>query len=151
VEVKLDNLRIRAATIDDIPGIVEVANTSMRLGEDVGFGGTGVPVNIRDVESEWKAPNLWKNHEIYIAELDDRIVGLVKLEDHVSELELVDIDVPIEFQGKGIGTRIVQFVEDRGRRRGNSAVTCGTSRNAEGVPWKSLPWWKHLVYVVTHE
>ncbi len=27
----------------------------------------------------------------------------------------------------------------------------GTSRNADGVAWKSLPWWQHRGYRITHE
>ena len=46
---------------------------------------------------------------------------------------------------------MVRFVEERARREGNRAVTLGTSRNAAGVPWKSLPWWQALGYGVTGE
>src|SRR2546427_12734620 len=83
--------------------------------------------------------------------MDGRIVGVTRIEDKGGELELVDIDVPRELQARGIGTRIVRSVEERARREGKSAVTLGTSRNAEGVAWKSLPWWQHLEYRITHE
>ena len=46
---------------------------------------------------------------------------------------------------------LVQSVEERARAAGKQAVTAGTSRNAEGVAWKSLPWWQPLGYRVTHE
>jgi hypothetical protein len=46
---------------------------------------------------------------------------------------------------------LVRSVEERARAEGKEAVTAGTSRNAEGVAWKSLPWWQHLGYQVTHE
>jgi GNAT superfamily N-acetyltransferase len=70
--------------------------------------------------------------------MDGRIVGVTKIEDKKEELELVDIDVPLELQGRGIGSRIVRSIEERATREGKRAVTLGTSRNAEGVPWKSL-------------
>ena len=54
-------------------------------------------------------------------------------------------------QGRGIGTMLVRSVEERARAAGKQAVTAGTSRNAEGMAWKSLPWWQHLGYLVTHE
>ena len=65
--------------------------------------------------------------------------------------ELVNIEVPLELQGRGIGTMLVRSVEQRARAAGKQAVTLGTSRNAAGVAWKSLPWWHHLGYRVTHE
>jgi GNAT superfamily N-acetyltransferase len=62
-----------------------------------------------------------------------------------------EVLVPLELQGRGIGTMLVRSVEERARAAGKQAVTAGTSRNAEGVAWKSLPWWQHLGYRVTHE
>ena len=50
-----------------------------------------------------------------------------------------------------VGTTLVRSVEERARAAGKQAVTAGTSRNAEGVAWKSLPWWQHLGYGITHE
>jgi GNAT superfamily N-acetyltransferase len=78
-------------------------------------------------------------------------VCCVTVEDTGRELELVNIQVPLELQGRGIGTVLVRSVEERARAAGKQAVTAGTSRNAEGVAWKSLPWWQHLGYRVTHE
>ena len=83
--------------------------------------------------------------------MHDRIVGVTRIEDKGDELELVDIDVPLDLQGQGIGRQVVRSIEERARREGKSAVTLGTSRNADGVAWKSLPWWQHLGYRITHE
>ncbi len=46
---------------------------------------------------------------------------------------------------------MVRLVEDRARRAGKRAVTLGTSRNAAGVAWKSLPWWQSRGYRITGE
>jgi len=80
-----------------------------------------------------------------------RIVGCVTIQDRGAEIELVNIDVPLELQGRGIGTLLVRSVEERARNEGKRAVTLGTSRNAEGIAWKSLPWWQHVGYKITHE
>ena len=101
--------------------------------------------------SAWRDPNLVQGEEVLVAEMDGRIVGCVTVEDRGHELELVNINVPLELQGRGIGTMLVQSVEERARAAGKYAVTVGTSRNAAGVAWKSLPWWQHLGYQVTHE
>ena len=101
--------------------------------------------------SAWRDPNLVQGEEVLVAEMDGRIVGCVTVEDRGRELELINIDVPLELQGRGIGTMLVRSVEERARAAGKRAVTAGTSRNAEGMAWKSLPWWQHLGYRVTHE
>ncbi|HEX4921029.1 MAG TPA: GNAT family N-acetyltransferase, partial [Candidatus Bathyarchaeia archaeon] len=101
--------------------------------------------------SSWEEPNIVQGEEILVAELDRRVVGCATIQDRGSELELVNIDVPRELQGRGIGTTIVRAIEERARMKNQKAVTLGTSRNAEGVAWTSLPWWEHLGYRITHE
>ncbi|HZY47344.1 MAG TPA: GNAT family N-acetyltransferase [Candidatus Bathyarchaeia archaeon] len=146
-------VRVRKATREDIPGIVSVSNTSIRPNEDIGFGG-GLDSPFHDstkLASVWKEPNIARDEEVLVADMDRRVVGCVTIQDRGGELELINIDVPIELQGRGIGTRIVRSVEERARADGKRAVTLGTSRNAEGVAWKSLSWWQHLGYRITHE
>jgi ribosomal protein S18 acetylase RimI-like enzyme len=99
----------------------------------------------------WRDPNVVQGEEVLVAEMDGRVVGYVTVEDRGGELELVTIHVPLQLQGRGVGTILVRSVEQRARAAGKQAVTLGTSRNAEGVAWKSLPWWQHLGYRVTHE
>jgi predicted N-acetyltransferase YhbS len=152
-DIGTDDVLVRTATSDDIPGIVAVSKTSILPDEDVGFGGgLGSPFDDpASLASAWEEPNLVRGEEVLVAEIDGRIAGYVTVEDRDVELELVTINVPIELQGHGIGGRLVGSVEDRARTAGGRAVTLGTSRNAEGVPWKSLLWWQHLGYRVTHE
>ena len=146
-------IRVRKATRKDIPGIVSVSNTSILPNEDVGFGGgLGSPFHdATRLASSWKEPNNVRGQEVLVAEVNGRVVGCVTLEDRGTALELVNIDVPMELQGRGIGTRLVNSVEERARHEGKQAVTAGTSRNAQGMAWKSLPWWQHLGYRITHE
>jgi N-acetylglutamate synthase-like GNAT family acetyltransferase len=152
-EVAASDIHVRPATRADAPGIVRVSNSSIVPGEDVGFGG-GLDSPFRDASvlaAVWQDPNVVQGEEVLVAETDGRIVGCVTVEDRGRELELVNIDVPLQLQGRGIGTILVRSVEERARAEGKQAVTAGTSRNAEGVAWKSLPWWQHLGYQVTHE
>src|SRR5207253_7045393 len=92
-----------------------------------------------------------REEEVWVAEVDGRVVGCVTVEDRDEAVELINIDVPRELQGRGIGTRMVRLVEERARRKGNRSVTLGTSRNAAGVAWKSLPWWQSRGYRITGE
>jgi hypothetical protein len=130
-----------------------VSNSSILAGEDVGFGG-GLDSSFHDVSTlaaVWRDPNVVLGEEVLVAEAGGQIVGCVTVEDRGRELELVNINVPLQLQGSGIGTVLVRAVEARAGAEGKRAVTAGTSRNAEGVAWKSLPWWQHLGYQVTHE
>jgi GNAT superfamily N-acetyltransferase len=130
-----------------------VSNSSVLPGEDAGFGG-GIDSPFQDASmlaALWRDPNVVGEGEVLVAEMDGRIVGCVTVEERGGELELVNIAVPLQLQGRGIGTILVRSVEERARAEGKQAVTAGTSRNAEGVAWKSLPWWQHLGYLVTHE
>ncbi len=145
---------MRPARRADIPALVEISITSVTDEEIEGFSPPGSTNPFEDAErlaAAWTEPNLVRGHEVLVAERDGRLVGLVTVEDRGPVLELVNIDVPKSLQGEGIGTAVVRSVEDRARREGKEAVTLGTSRNADGVPWKSLPWWQHLGYRVTHE
>jgi N-acetylglutamate synthase-like GNAT family acetyltransferase len=122
--------------------------------EVVGFGGPISESPFGDsarLSSAWREPNHVGSEEVLVAEIDGRVVGCVAVEDRGEELELIDIDVPRDRQGRGIGTGLVRFVEERAREQGKRAVTLGTSRNSAGVPWKSFPWWQARGYRVTHE
>ncbi len=147
-------VRIRPARRGDIPALVAVSLSSVPDEEVAGFGRPRSEQTFADVgrlTAAWRDPNHVRGEEVLVAELEGRVIGCVTLEDRGDSLELVNIDVDLEVQGKGIGTQIVRFVEDRAQREGKPAVTLGTSRNAAGVPWKSLPWWQHLGYRITHE
>ncbi len=144
----------RAASRSDISGIVAAHNTSAAPSDEVGFG---TPFAERTFASErrlrqaWQDPNRVGAEEVWVAETGGRVLGFVTLEDRGAFLELVDISIAGDHQGRGIGTRIVGLVEQRARQEGRIAVTLGTSRNAAGVPWKSFPWWRRRGYHVTHE
>ena len=145
-------VQVRKAARQDIQEIVQVSNTSILPDEDAGFGGGNSPFRLASTLSAiWKEPNIVRGEEVLVAELESRIVGVVTVQDRGAELELVDIDVPLELQGRGIGKQLVRAVEKRARDEGKGVVTLGTSRNPDGVAWKSLPWWQHLGYRVTHE
>lgn len=148
------DLRIRPATREDIPGIVHVSTSSLEDGEVEGFGVQSPDQPFEDASrlaTAWQEPNLVRGEEVLVAELRGRVVGVVTVQDRGEALELINIDVPRELQGRGIGTRLVRFVEDRARKEGKQAVTLGTSRNAAGVAWRSLPWWQSRGYRITHE
>src|SRR2546425_12726912 len=147
-------VRLRPATREDIPAIVMVSNSSTAEEDDIGFGTPRSELVFSEearLSAAWEDPNFVREEEVWLAELDGRVVGCVTVEDRGEALELINIDVPRDRQGRGIGTRMVRLVEDRARREGKRSVTLGTSRNAAGVAWKSLPWWRSRGYRITGE
>ncbi len=148
------DILIRRATRNDIPGIVDVWSTSVTDEEVAGFGAPSAESpfgSVVSLSAAWKEPNLIRSEEVIVAEIHGRIAGCLTIEERAESLELVNIDVLRELQGKGIGTQMVQYVEDLAKERHKPAVTLGTSRRADGVPWKSLPWWQSHGYTITHE
>jgi len=151
---KSSGVRLRPATRQDIPAIVMISNSSADEAEDIGFGTPRSELVFSDedrLSAAWEDPNFVREEEVWVAEFDGRVVGSVTVQDRGEALELINIDVPREFQGRGIGTRMVRLVEERARREGKRSVTLGTSRNAAGVAWKSLPWWESRGYRITGE
>jgi len=151
---KSSGVRLRPATRQDIPAIVMISNSSVDEAKDIGFGTPRSELVFSDedrLSAAWEDPNFVREEEVWLADIDGRVVGYVTVQDRGEALELINIDVPRILQGRGIGTRMVRLVEDRARREGKRSVTLGTSRNAAGVAWKSLPWWQSRGYRITGE
>src|SRR5256712_13757721 len=147
-------VRLRPARRRDVFAIVMISNSSVDEEEDIGFGtprSESVFSDARRLSAAWEDPNFVREEEVWLAELHGRVVGCVTVEDRGEALELINIDVPRSLQGRGIGTRMVRLVEDRARREGKRWITLGTSRNAAGLAWKSLPWWQSRGYRITGE
>ena len=145
---------MRPATREDIPGIVVAYTTSVSDEDVAGFGAAGSEGPFAEPSSlaaAWRDPNRVGSEEVLVAEVGTGVVGYTTIEARGEALGLVNIHVATGHPGHGIGTRLVRFVEERARREGKTAVTLGTSRNAAGVAWRSLPWWQSLGYRITHE
>src|SRR5207247_8994526 len=128
-------IRLRPASRADIPAIVAISNSSIDEEEDIGFGTPRSELVFSDVErlsAAWQDPNLVREEAVWMDELDGRIVGCVTVEDRGEALELVNIDVPRELQGRGIGTGIVRLVEERGWRGRSWRVGVGAGRVGAG-------------------
>jgi ribosomal protein S18 acetylase RimI-like enzyme len=147
-------LRIRSAERADIPALVRCATTSVNESEEIGFGRPRSERTFTDrarLSAAWREPNQARDEEIFVGESEGVVVGYVTVEDRDEALELNTISVAGDCQRRGFGSALVRFVEERAKRQGKHAVTLGTSRNAEGVPWKSLPWWQARGYRVVGE
>src|SRR5256885_13010858 len=95
---------VRSATREDIPALVRISNTSVAEDEDVGFGtprSESLFSDARWLSAVWEEPNRVRGEEIFVAEEDEHIVGLVTIEDRGPEMELINIDVARDLQEIG--------------------------------------------------
>ena len=95
---------IRKATRNDIPGIVLVSKASILPNEDMGFGGGGDSPfhDISKLSLTWREPNVVGEQEVLVAVMGCRVVGCTTIHDRGADLELINIDVPLELQGRGM-------------------------------------------------
>jgi GNAT superfamily N-acetyltransferase len=130
-------ISFRSATLGrDIPSLVWCANSSTAEGERLGFGN---PRERRKYGAVQRLPKIWdsetKSKEIFL-----------------DQVELENTDATRGFQGKGIGTQIVNRVEEyTPSKKGRNVVTPWTSRNGGGTPWESFGWWQSRRFQATSE
>ena len=70
----------------------------------------------------------------WLALANDQPVGFILAELHVSSLFIVELSVHLDWQGKGIGRRLIACVAYQARKRGLASLTLTTFRD---VPWNA--------------
>ncbi|ASQ16409.1 GNAT family N-acetyltransferase [Enterobacter cloacae] len=70
----------------------------------------------------------------WLALANELPVGFILAETHVSSLFIVELSVHLDWQGKGIGRRLIACVADQARKRGLASLTLTTFRD---VPWNA--------------
>ena len=70
----------------------------------------------------------------WLALANDQPVGFILAEAHPSSLFIVELSVDLDWQGKGIGRRLIACVADQARKRGLASLTLTTFRD---VPWNA--------------
>lgn len=70
----------------------------------------------------------------WLALANDQPVGFILAELHASSLFIVELSVHLDWQGKGIGRRLIACVADQARKRGLASLTLTTFRD---VPWNA--------------
>ncbi|HAT7686267.1 GNAT family N-acetyltransferase [Enterobacter cloacae] len=70
----------------------------------------------------------------WLALANELPVGFILAETHVSSLFIVELSVHLDWQGKGIGRRLIACVADQVRKRGLASLTLTTFRD---VPWNA--------------
>jgi len=145
---------IRFATERDIPRIVRINRTTVKEDELVGYA---LPADKRLLADEDRLRTVWAGNSVgellvYVFEEEERILGFTQIRVDQNSVELDNIMVAIEDQGKGVGGALVEFVENLARNLGKQYVTLGTTRNTKtGVPWRSYNFWVKRGYAVERE
>lgn len=145
---------IRLATKYDIPQIVHIDQTAIVDDELVGYG---PPAGKRVFADEDKLRAVWVGNSVegmlvYVIEEEERILGFTLIRIDSDAVELDDIIIAIEHQRRGLGTAMVEFVENLARDLGKQYVTLGTTRNTKnGIPWKSHSFWLKQGFAVEDE
>lgn len=95
-----------------------------------------------------KVNTAFKNDDIYAAILKNKIIGFIicqknkkKKQVYVDEMWLM-----AHFQGEGIGSTIMKYVEEHYKKRGFAAITLMANRKA-----KAVDFYKKLGYKAKHE
>ncbi|HHD7237998.1 TPA: GNAT family N-acetyltransferase [Enterobacter cloacae] len=70
----------------------------------------------------------------WLALANELPVGFILAETHVSSLFIVELSVHLDWQGKGIGRRLIACVADQARKRGLASLTLTTFWD---VPWNA--------------
>ena len=70
----------------------------------------------------------------WLALANDQPVGFILAELHASSLFIVELSVHLDWQGKGIGRRLIACVADQARKRRLASLTLTTFRD---VPWNA--------------
>lgn len=150
----MTSLAIRAATVKDIPSIVEVRQAALSEDEIRGFSAYEFPSYYSDEElrKAWAEENKLKDgYEVFVAEEDGIMVGFIvfKLErDHGC---IDNIVVARERQSKGIGRALVEYVEEIALSKDLYVMKTDTTENVIGVPWKAYGFWTRMGYEDTGE
>ena len=144
------SLKIRPATVNDIPSIVEIRLGALTEKEISGFS---VPIDnpystIKSLQKIWNSQNLLNDgSEVFVAELEGRVIGFIVYNMKSVDDNIDNIVVAKEEQGKGAGRALVEYLEKLAISRGFSIITTDTTENAEGVPWKAYGFWRKMGYV----
>ena len=105
------SLKIRPATVNDIPSIAEIRSGALTEKEISGFS---VPMDnpystIKSLRKIWNSQNLLNDgSEVFVAELEGKVVGFVVYSMKSVDDNIDNIVVAREEQGKGVGRALME-------------------------------------------
>jgi ribosomal protein S18 acetylase RimI-like enzyme len=86
-----------------------------------------------------------RKHQAFVAELDGQVVGVLVLILQDDRILLDNVAVPPEYQGQGLGRKLVEFAESEARNQGFSHLDLYTHE----CMTENIEMYKRLGYVKT--
>jgi ribosomal protein S18 acetylase RimI-like enzyme len=86
-----------------------------------------------------------RKHQAFVAELDDQVVGVLVLILQDDGILLDNVAVPPEYQGQGLGRKLVEFAESEARNQGFSHLDLYTHE----CMTENIEMYKRLGYIKT--
>ena len=132
-------MKIRKATLRDLNEISEVFRIETSKKPYVQGWNKKTSFN--------KINELFKKEDIYLAEIEKKIVGFIISRIKKGKDAFVDeFWVLADYQGKGIGRALLKFLEKESKRRGIKNVTLIANKKA-----KAVDFYKKMGYKIKHE
>jgi predicted N-acetyltransferase YhbS len=113
---------VRNATVEDIPGVVEVYHSAYRENKRMGF-----PSSVLECDTEAVADWL-RNRTVFVATDGKEVVGVVQLipRSDWETLEIGRLAVVPDHQGKGIGQLLLESAEEHAKANGYDSIRLRT-------------------------
>lgn len=129
---------LRRASTDDIPAIAALTEAAYLPNEGI----IGVPSLPRIADYG----KVLAEHEVWLAETDGALDGVLVLEEEPAKFTLWSIAVAPAASGRKVGSTLMQFAEERARALGHGAIHLYThAKLAERIGW-----YERLGYQTTH-
>lgn len=150
----MSSLIIRAATVNDIPSIVEIRLKTLNEEELSGFSAPEFATTSSNERllKVWDRGNRLKDgFEVFLAEDDGKLVAYMMFKVEGDSGYIDDIVVAKKKQRKGVGRALVTYAEEIAKSQECYMMKTDTTENANGVPWRSYNFWLRLGYEDTGE
>jgi GNAT superfamily N-acetyltransferase len=102
--------RLRRATADDAPRVRDLVHDAYRHYEPL-LGRTPLPMLV-DYDTAVR------DHDVWVLEAGAHMVGILELIPREDHLWIDNVAIAPEWQGRGLGRRLLAHAEDEARRRG---------------------------------
>ncbi len=133
-----DEVKLRPATTVDIPAVLRVTAAAYAA-----YSGRLQPPSSALRETEEAVRRYLQHGGVIVAEVDGQVVGAVRYEPQADFVYLGRLGVAPEWQGRGIGRRLVEAVEEWAVLLGYDEVRLGVRLELRG----NRDLYRHLGYV----